>query len=97
MVLRGLRGFTSAASPSLDAVLRALVTGPLQEGAPRGTTPGRVTIGWGRHDKVTLPSQASRALELFPDATLHRFDSSGHFPHWDQPTEAAELILASTS
>ena len=97
VVLRELRGFTRAASPSLDAALRALVTGPLQEGAPRGTTPGRVTLGWGRHDKVTLPSQASRALELFPDATLHRFDSSGHFPHWDQPTEAAELILASTS
>jgi len=45
---------------------------------------------------VTLPSQSARALELFPDATLHWFESCGHFPHWDQPERAAELILAST-
>ena len=47
-------------------------------------------------DLVTLPRQAPRALELFPDATLHWFEKCGHFPQWDAPDEAARLILART-
>ncbi|MBC7639702.1 MAG: alpha/beta hydrolase, partial [Rhodoferax sp.] len=61
-----------------------------------GTVPGRVTIGWGRRDLVTVPKQAARATELFPDAVLHWFERCGHFPQWDAPKEAAQLILDRT-
>ena len=70
--------------------------GAPQEGLPAGQATGRITIGWGRRDLVTLPRQAKRALAAFPDAELRWFDGSGHFPHWDVPEETAELILAST-
>ena len=33
-------------------------------------------------------------MALFPDAQLHWFDRCGHFPHWDAPAEAAQLILS---
>ena len=94
LVLNELRGFYD--SPSLDAALDELVHGPRQQGAPAGSLVGRLVIGWGRQDKVTLPRQALRAKAAFPDATLHVFDRCGHFPHWDQPEQAAELVLAAT-
>jgi len=89
-----IRAFLAA--KSVDEAFSAMADGPDQAGAPTGTTPGRVTIGWGRKDRITLPSQAKRAGELFPDARVHWFDKCGHFPHWDQPGQTAELILAST-
>lgn len=85
-----------ADSPSTGDALKALTKGPKQEGAAAGTVPGRVTIGWGRRDLVTLPSQAARATDLFPDAVLHWFERCGHFPQWDSPLEATRLILDST-
>ncbi|MEJ7703195.1 MAG: hypothetical protein WKF47_05875 [Geodermatophilaceae bacterium] len=60
LVLRELRGFDH--SPSLDAALRSLVKGPRQKGAPAGTLQGRVVIGWGRNDKVSVAE---------PGATRH--------------------------
>lgn len=74
-----------------DAMLHELARGPLQEGT--ATPPGRVTIGWGRQDRLLLPRQAKRAQEAFPTADLHWFDRCGHFPQWDRPKEAAEVIL----
>lgn len=94
VALHEMRSF--AAARALHETLDALVNGPLQEGAPPGTTPGRVTIGWGRQDRVTLPRQAARAQRLFPDARLHWFEHCGHFPVWDQPRETTDLILAMT-
>jgi len=94
VALHEMRSFAKAAS--LHQALDALVDGPLQEGAPAGSTPGRVTIGWGRQDRVTLPRQAARAQQRFPDAELHWFERCGHFPMWDQPRQTAELILART-
>ena len=93
-VLPDVRGL--AESPATAAALDALTKGPKQQGAPAGTVPGRVTIGWGRRDRVTVPRQASRATELFPDALLHWFERCGHFPQWDAPREATRLILDST-
>ena len=93
-VLPDVRGL--ADSPSTGAALDALTKGPKQQGAPAGTVPGRVTIGWGRRDLVTLPRQAARATELFPDAVLHWFERCGHFPQWDAPQEATRLILDRT-
>lgn len=94
LVLGELRNFDR--SPSLDDALHALIHGPKQQGAPAGSLRGRVTIGWGRNDRVTPPSEARRATELFPDATLHWFSDCGHFPHWDRPEETARLILDAT-
>ncbi|SEN89624.1 alpha/beta fold hydrolase [Palleronia pelagia] len=74
-----------------DAMLRELARGPLQEGT--ATPPGRVTIGWGRQDRLLLPRQAERAQAAFPTARLHWFERCGHFPQWDRPKEAAEVIL----
>lgn len=94
LVLHELRGFKT--SRSLDPALDALIHGPRQAGAPAGSLKGRMVIGWGRKDRVTVPSEAARATELFPDATLHWFENCGHFPHWDQPAETARLVLDST-
>ncbi|TNM67303.1 alpha/beta fold hydrolase [Streptomyces sp. NP160] len=93
-VMPDVRGL--ADSPATGAALDALIYGPKQQGAPAGTAPGRVTIGWGRRDLVTVPKQAARAVELFPDAELHWFKRCGHFPQWDAPQEATRLILDST-
>ncbi|MGY2129623.1 alpha/beta fold hydrolase [Blastococcus sp. SYSU DS0617] len=84
-------------SPSFGAVLDDLARGPKQQGAPAGTLPGRLTIGWGRRDRVTLARQASRAAAAFPDAELHWFPRSGHFPLWDEPAETVRLVLDRTS
>lgn len=53
-------------------------------------------IGWGRKDRVTFPSEAKRAHEAFPDASLRWFDDCGHFRHWDKPSEAVRVILEAT-
>jgi pimeloyl-ACP methyl ester carboxylesterase len=80
-----------AATPVFDAMLLELARGPLQQGS--ATTPGLVTIGWGRQDHLLLPRQAARAQVAFPSAHLHWFERCGHFPHWDQPAETARVIL----
>ncbi|WP_237569167.1 alpha/beta fold hydrolase [Mycolicibacterium lacusdiani] len=95
LVLRELRGF--AKSASIDDAVRELIHGPKQQGAENGSTRATVTIGWGRNDRVTFPSQAARAQQLYPNATLHWFDDCGHFPHWDQPDQTVRLILDATS
>ena len=90
---------TFAAGPSFIPLLRSLVHGPTQQGAPagpRGATPGPITIGWGRHDRVCVPRQAARALATFPGARLYWFERSGHFPQWDTPEETVQLVLRST-
>ncbi len=85
-----------AAATGFDELLESLVYGPPQQGAPAGSLPGRMVIGWGRQDRVCLPAQAARAQAAFPDAELHWFPNCGHFPHWDAPHQTARLILAST-
>jgi pimeloyl-ACP methyl ester carboxylesterase len=87
---------TFAAGPSFSPLLRSLVDGPEQQGAPAGSTPGPITIGWGRKDRVCVPRQAARAMARFPGAELHWFERSGHLPHWDEPAETARVILART-
>lgn len=89
VALTELRSFV--ATPVFDAMLRELAHGPLQQGTE--APPGRVTLGWGRKDRLLLPRQAARAQAAFPTARLHWFDRSGHFPHWDQPEETLRTIL----
>ena len=83
-----------AETPALDETLRALVDSGPQLGGP---TPGRVVLGWGRRDRVTLPRQAARASAAFPHATVHWFERCGHFPMWDAPAETVELVLQATA
>lgn len=80
-----------AATPVFDATLAELARGPQQQGST--LTPGRVTIGWGRQDRLLLPRQAARAQAAFPRARLHWFEQCGHFPHWDRPADTARVIL----
>ena len=80
-----------AATPVFDAMLQELARGPLQQGAAQ--TPGRVTIGWGKQDRLLLPRQARRAQAAFPSARVQWFEHCGHFPHWDQPAETLRVIL----
>ena len=82
-----------AASPSFDELLWQLAYGEPQQGAPRGSIKSPLVIGWGKRDRLCFTSQAKRALELFPDASMHWFKHSGHFPHWDEPQATAQLIL----
>lgn len=95
LVLTELRGFNT--SRSLDEARKSLAHGPRQEGAPHGTLKGKLAFGWGRQDRVTPLSEAAVAMSLYPDATLHVFEDCGHFPHWDQPQEAARFVLDSTA
>ncbi len=93
-VLEEMRSYARARR--FDQLLCSLAYGSEQEGAPAGSLKKPVVIGWGRGDRVCLPGQSRRALELFPDARLHWFSHCGHFPHWDQPEDTVRLILAST-
>ncbi|MEN3971050.1 alpha/beta hydrolase [Sphingomicrobium sp. XHP0235] len=93
LVSNELRSF--ADTPTFDSLVKDLATGPMQKGPSRNAGP--LVIGWGRKDRLCLPRQASRAMEAFPEARLHWFARSGHFPMWDQPEETIQLILDSTT
>jgi len=82
-----------AGTPALFETLQALLDGGVQTGGP---TPGRVVLGWGRRDRVTLARQAARAQQAFPHAELHWFERCGHFPTWDRPAETVDVVLAAT-
>jgi pimeloyl-ACP methyl ester carboxylesterase len=84
-----------ARATRFDELLHSLVHGPEQQGMIEPPRP--ITIGWGRQDRVCFPSQAQRAIVLFPMARLHWFERCGHFPHWDQPAQTVRLILEGTS
>lgn len=81
-----------AGTATFDALLKDVAFGPTQEG-PAAPGAGPITIGWGRHDRLTLPIQADRAVAAFPGSRLHWFDHSGHFPMLDEPDAAVALIL----
>ena len=92
IALQELRSFL--ATPAFDELLVDLARGPGQQGTT--AIANRVSIGWGRRDYVCFPAQAARALARFPSATLHWFERSGHFPHWDMPLETTQVILRGT-
>ena len=93
--LREVQGLADA--PGTSPAIRALSTGPDQEGAPAGSLPGRVLAVWGAQDRVTLPSQASTLKQRFPDAVVEVWKGCGHFPHWDQPARVLETVLRHTA
>lgn len=81
---------------TFQSLVSDLAFGAPQEG-PAAPPSGPVTIGWGRHDRLTLPAQAKRALVAFPGARLHWFDHSGHFPMFDEPDATIALIREATA
>jgi pimeloyl-ACP methyl ester carboxylesterase len=86
--LRELRSF--AATPTFADLVRDLAEGPVQEGTD--STPGPVTIVWGRKDRLLLPRQAEQAVAAFPNARLHWVEGAGHYIPWDAPDETLRLI-----
>ena len=86
--LRELRSF--ATTQTFDDLVRDLAEGPVQAGTD--STPGPVTIVWGREDRLLLPRQAEQAMEAFPNARLHWVEGCGHYIPWDAPDEALRLI-----
>lgn len=92
-VARELASFAS--TPTVGPLIRDLAQGPAQRG-PQAPSAGRVTIGWGRKDRLCPPRQAARAREAFPQARFHWFEGSGHYPIWDCPDDAARFVLART-
>lgn len=94
MVARELESFV--ATPTFDALVSDLASGPTQRG-PEAPNSGRVTIVWGRQDRLCLPRQAKRAMAQFPAAELVWLDRCGHFPMWDRPDETVASILRATS
>jgi pimeloyl-ACP methyl ester carboxylesterase len=86
-----------AGAASFGAVLGGLMRSAPVEGLAAGCLKKRLVIGWGRCDRICLPRQAERALQLFPDARIHWFEHCGHYPHWDAPEETTRLILATTA
>lgn len=95
LVLPELLRFATA--PGFDRTLHALAFDPAQQGMPRGQARKPIVIGWGTQDRVTFPSQARRAAQRFPDARVHWFQRSGHFPVWDRPDATTDLILDTTA
>lgn len=93
LVATELDGLTR--TPTFDALVQSLATGPEQTG-PGAPGTGRMIIGWGRHDRLCLSRQAARAQAAFPGAELHWFEGSGHFPMWDMPEETVAVILNAT-
>lgn len=85
-----------ARTPTAASLIDDLARGPEQLG-PAAAASGRVTIGWGRRDRLCLARQARRASAAFPTARLRWFEHSGHYPMWDEPAAAARLILDSTA
>ncbi|WP_207539172.1 alpha/beta fold hydrolase [Sabulicella rubraurantiaca] len=84
---------SEATSPGTDPLLRETLVGPMQKGlAPGQALPAPLTILWGREDRVMLPRQAERAQAAFPGARLRWVAQAGHYIHWDQPEEVAEII-----
>ena len=79
---------------TVNSLVKDLANGAMQTGPANTDAP--VVIGWGRKDRLCLPQQADRAMKAFPDAKLHWFEHSGHFPMWDQPEETVRLILDAT-
>ena len=94
VALQELRTFVP--SRTFSELLDNLVHGEEQQGAPAGSIQKPVVIGWGRQDLVCLPSQSKAAMEKLPDAHLHWFSHSGHFPQLDVPAATTQLILAVT-
>lgn len=90
--LHELRSF--AETQTFTDLVRDLAEGPAQDGTD--STPGLVTIVWGRKDRLLLPRQAEQAKAAFPKAQFYWVEGSGHYIPWDAPEETLRLIREGT-
>lgn len=51
-----------------------------------------LTLIWGQVDPIATPAVADAVMEYRADATYHRLDSVGHYPHWEAPDVVAGLV-----
>jgi pimeloyl-ACP methyl ester carboxylesterase len=49
---------------------------------------------WGAEDRVVTPAYGEGWRAAIPGARLEVIPQAGHYPHWEQPTRAAERIDA---
>jgi len=94
VALPALRGFKD---PGTKTAFAFLSRGPQQEGVSAGAIEKPILMVWGKQDYVTPHSQSALAQQRFPDAEVRKLERCGHFPHWDQPEQTTELILAHTA
>ena len=90
LISHELRSF--ADTPTFDALVKDLATGANQQGS--ASTSSAVVIGWGRKDRLCLPQQANRAKDAFPQAMVHWFEQSGHFPWIEEPDAFFSAVRA---
>ena len=84
-----------AETPTVVPLINDLAGGPAQSG-PASLQAGRVTIAWGKKDRLCPPRQAARARAAFPDAAFTWIEGSGHYSIWDRPREVAKIIIEGT-
>ena len=83
-----------AGTPTVNSLVEDLANGAMQEGPTNGCARCHRL---GTQGSACLPQQADRAMKAFPEATLHWFERSGHFPMSDQPQETVRVIVDATS
>jgi pimeloyl-ACP methyl ester carboxylesterase len=59
-----------------------------------GRDSAALTLIWGLADPVAPPVIADRILSLRPDARAVRLPGVGHYPHWESPSQVADVVRA---
>jgi pimeloyl-ACP methyl ester carboxylesterase len=59
-----------------------------------GRDSAALTLIWGLADPVAPPVIAERILDLRPDARAVRLPGVGHYPHWEAPSQVADVVQA---
>jgi pimeloyl-ACP methyl ester carboxylesterase len=49
---------------------------------------------WGAEDRIVTPAYGEGWRRSIPGARLELIERAGHFPHWEQPQEFVERVLA---
>jgi pimeloyl-ACP methyl ester carboxylesterase len=62
--------------------------------AALGRDSAALTLIWGLADPVAPPVIADRILALRPDARVVRLPGVGHYPHWEAPSQVADVVRA---
>ncbi len=70
---------------------RAKERAPLRNRLARLNVPSLVLAG--RHDRNVGVEQAREVSRLLPDARLHVFDRSAHFPDLEEPDEFLRVVV----
>lgn len=72
-------------------IFKKIVHEDISEYLPKITVPTRVM--WGKNDLDTPLEKGKEFARLIPDAQLHIFDQSGHFPFIDETAKFVDTVL----